>query len=87
MHHGYYGEDGKEQKDHTQAQADLARTPGSGAGVEKAGRILDAGLRRRGRRACLPALQMPRCWPWHLSPVQESRAGAEMPQRGCRAGR
>ncbi|MCB0617016.1 MAG: hypothetical protein KDC75_27045, partial [Phaeodactylibacter sp.] len=43
MHHGYYGEDGSEVKDHAQAQADLALELLRWGGMDKARRILDAG--------------------------------------------
>lgn len=43
MHHGYYGADGSEQKDHRQAQVDLVEEMLRWGGVEKAKRILDAG--------------------------------------------
>jgi tocopherol O-methyltransferase len=43
MHHGYYGLDGSERKDHQQAQLDLITESLKWAGVESANRILDAG--------------------------------------------
>ena len=43
MHHGYYGVDGSERKDHRQAQVDLVEEMLYWAGVDQATRILDAG--------------------------------------------
>lgn len=43
MHHGHYGQDGKAQKDHQQAQLDLIVELLRWGGVENARQILDAG--------------------------------------------
>ena len=43
MHHGYYGADGSERKDHRQAQVDLVEEMLHWGGVDRARRILDAG--------------------------------------------
>ncbi|MCB0548396.1 MAG: class I SAM-dependent methyltransferase [Phaeodactylibacter sp.] len=70
MHHGYYGEDGKEQKDHTQAQVDLALELLRWGGVEKAGRILDAGCGVGGSARLLAQLYDAEVLACTLSPVQ-----------------
>jgi tocopherol O-methyltransferase len=43
MHHGYYGADGSERKDHRQAQLDLVEEMLHWGGVDHAKRVLDAG--------------------------------------------
>jgi len=43
MHHGYYGADGSERKDHQQAQLDLVEEMLYWGGIEQAKRVLDAG--------------------------------------------
>lgn len=43
MHHGFYGPDGSEQKDHRQAQVDLIEEMLYWGGIDQAARILDAG--------------------------------------------
>lgn len=43
MHHGYYGYDGREEKDHQQAQVDMIEALLGWGGVTAASRILDVG--------------------------------------------
>ncbi|MBC7775997.1 MAG: class I SAM-dependent methyltransferase [Phycisphaerae bacterium] len=43
MHHGYYGADGSERKDHRQAQLDLVEEMLYWGGVDHSKRVLDAG--------------------------------------------
>ncbi|MCB0581482.1 MAG: class I SAM-dependent methyltransferase [Phaeodactylibacter sp.] len=70
MHHGYYGKDGKEQKGHTQAQADLALELLRWGGVERADRILDAGCGVGGSARLLAQLFDAEVLGCTLSPVQ-----------------
>ncbi|MCO6488968.1 MAG: class I SAM-dependent methyltransferase [Phaeodactylibacter sp.] len=70
MHHGYYGKDGKEQKDHIEAQADLALELLRWGGVEQADRILDAGCGVGGSARLLAQLFDAEVLGCTLSPVQ-----------------
>ncbi len=70
MHHGYYGADGKDNKDHAQAQVDLALELLRWGEVEKAGRILDAGCGVGGSARLLAQLYDAEVLGCTLSPVQ-----------------
>lgn len=70
MHHGYYGPDGKEAKDHAQAQADLALELLRWGGIESARRILDAGCGVGGSARLLAQMYDAEVLGCTLSPVQ-----------------
>ncbi len=74
MHHGYYGEEGREKKDHRQAQVDLLMALLKWGGVEQANRILDAGCGVGGSARLLASLYDARVLGVTLSPVQAERA-------------
>jgi tocopherol O-methyltransferase len=73
MHHGYYGLDGSERKDHQQAQLDLITESLKWAGVESANRILDAGCGVGGSARVLAQLYDASVLGLTLSPVQAER--------------
>ena len=76
MHHGYYGADGKQAKDHAQAQVDLALELLRWGGVEEARRILDAGCGVGGSARLLAQLFDAEVLGCTLSPVQAESAQA-----------
>lgn len=74
MHHGYYGPDGEETKDHRQAQLDLVDELLDWGRVERAGRILDAGCGVGGSARLLAGRFGATVDGLTLSPVQAERA-------------
>lgn len=76
MHHGYYGRDGSQEKDHQQAQIDLIREILQWSGVEGAARILDAGCGVGGSARFLAKALNAEVLGLTLSPVQAERAEA-----------
>ncbi len=77
MHHGYYGPDGRERKDHRQAQEDLIRELLRWGGAGSATRILDAGCGVGGSARFLARHFGAAALGVTLSPVQ-ARAGTQM---------
>lgn len=73
MHHGYYGAEGRERKDHRQAQIDLVMELLQWGGVEEAGHILDAGCGVGGSARLLASLYDAGVLGVTLSPVQAER--------------
>ncbi len=87
MHHGYYGSEGSEKKDHRQAQIDLIEELLTWAGVQtgetsKPDRILDVGCGIGGSSLYLAEKFKAAVTGITLSPVQASRAS----QRATAAG-
>ncbi len=74
MHHGYYGPDGGEQKNHRQAQIDLIHELLRWGGVTEAERILDAGCGVGGSARHLAGLFGAQVLGLTLSPVQAEEA-------------
>lgn len=74
MHHGYYGADGKIQKDRRQAQIDLNEELLSWAGVQAAQQILDVGCGIGGSSLYLAEKFNAHATGITLSPVQANRA-------------
>ncbi|MGB3548887.1 MAG: class I SAM-dependent methyltransferase, partial [Saprospiraceae bacterium] len=74
MHHGYYGQDGKEKKDDRQAQLDLIEELLRWGGVSSARRILDAGCGVGGSSRYLAAKFDAEAYGLTLSPVQAAKA-------------
>jgi len=70
MHHGHYGEDGTEAKDHARAQVDLALELLRWGGIGQADRILDAGCGVGGSARLLAQLYGAKVLACTLSPVQ-----------------
>ncbi|MEM9927642.1 MAG: methyltransferase domain-containing protein [Cyanobacteria bacterium P01_D01_bin.50] len=75
MHHGYYGADGKEQKNRRQAQIDLIEELLQWAEVEQAKDILDVGCGIGGSSLYLAEKFNAAATGITLSPVQAQRAG------------
>ncbi|AFY64573.1 methyltransferase domain-containing protein [Geitlerinema sp. PCC 7407] len=82
MHHGYYGPGGKLPKDRRIAQIDLIEELLAWAGVEQAGRILDAGCGIGGSSLYLAAKYGAQVDGVTLSPVQAARATARSREAG-----
>ncbi|MGK7901908.1 MAG: methyltransferase domain-containing protein [Hormoscilla sp.] len=74
MHHGYYGESGRERKDRRQAQIELMAELLRWAGVRQADRILDVGCGIGGSSLYLTEKFNAQVTGITLSPVQASRA-------------
>lgn len=74
MHHGYYGPDGSEKRDHYQAQVDLIEELLKWGEVTKAQHILDAGCGIGGSSLYLAEKFDARVTGITLSPVQAQRA-------------
>jgi tocopherol O-methyltransferase len=74
MHHGYYGVDGKQQKDRRQAQIDLIEEVLQWAEVETAANILDVGCGIGGSSLYLACKLNGHATGITLSPVQAARA-------------
>ena len=74
MHHGYYGESGRERKDRRQAQIELMAELLRWAGVRQAHRILDLGCGIGGSSLYLTNKFNAQVTGITLSPVQASRA-------------
>ncbi len=74
MHHGHYGDDGKEKKDHQQAQTDLVNKLLLWGDVQAASRILDAGCGVGGSARYLAKLYGAKVKGLTLSPVQVTAA-------------
>jgi tocopherol O-methyltransferase len=74
MHHGYYGVDGKQQKDRRQAQIDLIEEVLQWAEVETAANILDVGCGIGGSSLYLACKLNGDATGITLSPVQAARA-------------
>ncbi|ADI65088.1 methyltransferase domain-containing protein [Trichormus azollae] len=74
MHHGYYGADGKQQKDHRQAQIDLIEELLNWSGVKDAENILDVGCGIGGSSLYLAEKFNAKSTGITLSPVQAARA-------------
>lgn len=74
MHHGYYGADGKERKDHRQAQIDLVEELLHWGDVHSAERILDVGCGVGGSARLLSSLFGASVLGLTLSPVQAKQA-------------
>ncbi|NJL81341.1 MAG: methyltransferase domain-containing protein [Richelia sp. SM1_7_0] len=74
MHHGYYGADGKEQKDRRQAQIDLIEELLQWAQVQQAENILDVGCGIGGSSLYLAQKFNAAATGITLSPVQARRA-------------
>lgn len=82
MHHGFYGPQGDERKDHRQAQVDLIEELLGFAGVHQARRVLDVGCGIGGSSIHLARRFDARARGVTLSPVQARRAQ----ERAKRAG-
>ncbi len=74
MHHGHYGDDGKEKKDPQQAQTDLVNKLLLWGNVQEASRILDAGCGVGGSARYLAKLYSAKVKGLTLSPVQVTAA-------------
>lgn len=74
MHHGYYGADGKTQKERRQAQIDLIEELLTWAGITKAEKILDVGCGIGGSSLYLAEKFGAEATGITLSPVQANRA-------------
>jgi tocopherol O-methyltransferase len=74
MHHGYYGVDGKQQKERRQAQIDLIEEVLKWSGVKDAENILDVGCGIGGSSLHLAKKFNAQATGITLSPVQASRA-------------
>jgi tocopherol O-methyltransferase len=74
MHHGYYGADGKQEKDRRQAQIDLIEEVLKWSGVKDAENILDVGCGIGGSSLYLAQKFNARSTGITLSPVQAARA-------------
>ncbi|MBK1986374.1 methyltransferase domain-containing protein [Sphaerospermopsis aphanizomenoides BCCUSP55] len=74
MHHGYYGADGKQQKDRRQAQIDLIEELLNWSGVKDADNILDVGCGIGGSSLYLAEKFNAQSTGITLSPVQAARA-------------
>ncbi|MBD2296543.1 methyltransferase domain-containing protein [Anabaena sphaerica FACHB-251] len=74
MHHGYYGTDGKQQKDRRQAQIDLIEELLNWSGVKDADHILDVGCGIGGSSLYLAQKFNAKSTGITLSPVQATRA-------------
>lgn len=74
MHHGYYGADGKTQKERRQAQIDLIEELLKWAGITKAEKILDVGCGIGGSSLYLAEKFGAEATGITLSPVQANRA-------------
>jgi tocopherol O-methyltransferase len=86
MHHGHYGPDGRQKKDHRQAQVDLIETLLRWAGVAAPARVLDLGCGIGGSALYFAEKYGSRVEGITLSPVQARRAGERAAARGL-AGR
>jgi tocopherol O-methyltransferase len=82
MHHGYYGADGTQKKDHRQAQIDLIEEILRWADVQRAENILDVGCGIGGSSLYLAAKFHARATGITLSPVQAKRARERAQQLG-----
>ncbi|KST62835.1 methyltransferase domain-containing protein [Mastigocoleus testarum] len=85
MHHGFYGVDGKEEKDRKQAQIDLIEEILSWSGVEQAENILDVGCGIGGSSLYLAAKLCAKATGITLSPVQAKRANQRARELGFAA--
>ncbi|MDJ0773866.1 MAG: methyltransferase domain-containing protein [Mastigocoleus sp. MO_167.B18] len=85
MHHGFYGVDGKEEKDRKQAQIDLIEEILSWSGVEQAKNILDVGCGIGGSSLYLSARLGAEATGITLSPVQAKRANQRARELGFAA--
>ena len=85
MHHGFYGVDGKEEKDRKQAQIDLIEEILSWSGVEQAENILDVGCGIGGSSLYLAAKLGAKATGITLSPVQAKRANQRARELGFAA--
>ncbi len=74
MHHGYYGADGKQQKNHRQAQIDAIEELLRWGGVRQVRRLLDAGCGVGGSARYLAQKFDAHALGLTLSPVQAKRA-------------
>lgn len=74
MHHGFYGVDGKDEKDRKQAQIDLIEEILNWSGIQQAENILDVGCGIGGSSLYLCAKLGARATGITLSPVQAKRA-------------
>ncbi len=77
MHHGYYGAEGKERKDHRQAQIDLVEELLHWGKLDSAERILDVGCGVGGSSRLLASLFGADVLGLTLSPVQAAHAMEE----------
>lgn len=82
MHHGYYGVDGKTEKDRRQAQIDLIEELLKWLNVEQASNILDVGCGIGGSSLYLAGKFNAQVTGITLSPVQASRATERAQQAG-----
>lgn len=82
MHHGYYGPDGSELKDHYQAQVDLIDELLNWADVNSASRILDLGCGIGGSALLLADRFEAEVEGLTLSPVQAERANTRAVEAG-----
>ncbi len=85
MHHGFYGVDGREEKDRKQAQIDLIEEILSWSGVEQAENILDVGCGIGGSSLYLAAKLGAKATGITLSPVQAKRANQRARELGFAA--
>lgn len=85
MHHGYYGVDGKQQKDRRQAQIDLITEVLQWAEVETAANILDVGCGIGGSSLYLACKLNGHATGITLSPVQAARAKQRAQDAGLSA--
>lgn len=87
MHHGYYGVDGRQQKDRRQAQIDLIEELLTWAAVEQADQILDVGCGIGGSSLYLAEKFNAIATGITLSPVQANRATERAATAGMTTGR
>ena len=85
MHHGYYGPDGKAQKDHGQAQVDLVEEMLRWGGVDQVSYLLDAGCGVGGSARYLAQRFGAQALGVTLSPVQAEQAQQYNKRAGLQA--
>ncbi|MEO6757974.1 MAG: class I SAM-dependent methyltransferase [Saprospiraceae bacterium] len=85
MHHGYYGPDGREQKDHRQAQVDLVEEMLRWGQVDKVEYLLDAGCGIGGSARYLAQRFGAQALGVTLSPVQAKQAEQYNKRAGLQA--
>ncbi len=74
MHHGFYGEDGREKKEDRQAQLDLMKTLLRWGDIDRAEKVLDAGCGVGGSARYLASRLGSQVYGVTLSPIQAERA-------------
>lgn len=87
MHHGYYGADGRQQKDRRQAQIDLIEELLRWADIQQVDQILDVGCGIGGSSLYLAEKFNAIATGITLSPVQANRANQRAKEAGLSTGR